>query len=150
MASNDTSNWEANITRAISGFPNNTERVTLDHLKHVAKSGAVKKWKRVCRHLGVSEDVIAQSDKAYVTSDAFYTSLASWRDEQRGKATLYQLYQALNNSGFPKVGIVLLTITSTQLHQTESPEERKLNEEADQNIEQQQDNPDGQGEVDIN
>ena len=94
--------------------------MTPDHLRYVAKSGVVKKWKQVCRRLGVSEDVIAQSDKAYVTSDAFYTSLASWRDEQGDEATLFKLYQVLNNSGFPKVGIVLLTITSTQLHQTVS------------------------------
>ena len=76
----------------------------------------------MCRRLGVSEDVIAQSDKAYRTSGAFYTSLASWRDEQGDEATLSKLYQVLSNSGFQKVGTVLLGITSTQLHQTESPE----------------------------
>ena len=55
-----------------------------------ADSEAVKKWKGVCRRLGVSNSVIAQSDKANVTdpSEAFYTSLESWRDEQGDKATL--------------------------------------------------------------
>ena len=95
--------------------------MTPEHLKYVANSRAVNKWMQVCRHLGVSKGVIAESAK-YVASYAFYTSLKSWRDEQRGKATLYQLYQALNNSGFQKVAFVLLGITSTQLHQTESPE----------------------------
>ena len=80
-----------------------------EHLQYVAKSEAGKKWKRVCRHLGVSEDVIAESAK-YVVQEAFYKSLTSWMDEQGDKATLSMLYQVLNNNKFQKVGIGLLRI----------------------------------------
>ena len=50
----------------------------------------------------VNNSVIAQSDKTHVTdpSEAFYTSLASWRDEQGDDSTLSKLTTALSNSGF--------------------------------------------------
>ena len=80
-----------------------------EHLEYVAKSEAVKKWKRVCRRLGVSEDVIAQSAE-YVAPKAFCKSLTSWMDEQGDKATLSILYQVLNNSGYQNVGLALLSI----------------------------------------
>ena len=86
-----------------------TERVKSEHLEYVAKSEAVKKWKRVCRRLGVSEDVIAQSAE-YVAPKAFCKSLTSWMDEQGDKATLSILYQVLNNSGYQNVGLALLSI----------------------------------------
>ena len=63
----------------------------------------------MCRRLGVSEDVIAQSAE-YVAPKAFYESLKKWREEQKDEATLSKLYQVLNNSGFQKVGIALLSI----------------------------------------
>ena len=84
-------------------------RVTPVQLQDVADSKAVQNWKGVCRRLGVSEDVIAQSEAAHVTgtpngpSKAFSTSLESWRDEQGDKATLYKLIQALKNSRFCEV-----------------------------------------------
>ena len=80
--------------------------MTTVQLQDVADSEAVKKWKGVCRRLGVSDDVIAQSETAQVTgtpngpSEAFYTSLASWRDEQGDGATLFKLNEALKDSGF--------------------------------------------------
>ena len=79
--------------------------MTTVQLQDVADSIAVKKWKGVCRRLGVSDDVIAQSDKTHVTgpSEAFYTSLASWRDEQGDEATLSKLTTALKGSGFHEV-----------------------------------------------
>ena len=59
----------------------------------------------MCRRLGVSEDVIAQSDKTHVAdpSEAFYTYLASWRNEQGDEATLSKLTTALKDSGFHEV-----------------------------------------------
>ena len=76
--------------------------MTTVQLQDVADSEAVKKWKGVCRHLGVSNSVIAQSEEiAHVTgtpngpSETFYTSLASWRDEQGDEATLSKLNEAL-------------------------------------------------------
>ena len=79
-------------------------------LQDVADSKAVQKWKPVCRRLGVSEDVIAQSDKTHVTdpSEAFYTSLASWKDEQGDEATLSRLIEALKDSGFHEVATKLI------------------------------------------
>ena len=84
-------------------------RMTTVQLQDVADSEAVKKWKPVCRRLGVSDDVIAQAEVAHVTgtsngpSEAFYTSLASWRDEQGDEATLFKLTTALKDSGFREV-----------------------------------------------
>ena len=98
--------------------------MTTVQLQDVADSEAVKKWKGVCRRLGVSDDVIAQSDKTHMTdpSEAFYTFLESWRDEQGDEATLSKLTIALKDSGFHIVATELMRITSAQLHQTESPE----------------------------
>ena len=102
--------------------------MTTVQLQDVADSIAVQKWKGVCRRLGVSDAVIAQADKALVVgvpdgpSEAFYTSLESWRDEQGDEATLFKLTTALSNSGFHEVANELIGITSAQLHQTESPE----------------------------
>ena len=103
--------------------------MTLVQLQDVADSIAIRKWEGVCRRLGVSDDVIARAVAAHVTGtpngpfEAFYTSLASWRDKQKDEATLSKLTTALSNSGFHEVVDELIGITSAQLHQTElSPE----------------------------
>ena len=111
------------------------KRVTTVQLQDVADSIAVQKRKPVCRRLGVSEDVIAQADEALVVgvpngpSEAFYTSLKSWMDEQGDEATLFKLTTALKECGYHGVARQLIKNTSAQLHQTESPEERKLRED---------------------
>ena len=92
-------------------FQDNIERrrVTLVQLQDVADSIAVQKWRTVCRRLGVSEDVIAQS--AIIPTDpseAFYASLESWRDEQGDDATLSKLTTALKDSGFHEVATKLI------------------------------------------
>ena len=89
-------------------------RVTTVQLQDVADSEAVQKWKGVCRRLGVSGDVIAQSETAHVTgipngpSEAFFQSLASWRNEQGDEATLFKLTTALKDSGFHEVATKLI------------------------------------------
>ena len=68
----------------------------------------------MCRHLGVSNSVIAQSETAHVTgtpngpSEAFYISLESWMDEQGDEATLFELTTALKDSRFHEVATKLV------------------------------------------
>ena len=76
--------------------------MTTIQLQDVADSIAIRKWKGVCRRLGVSEDVIVQSEADTKQSEA-YTSLASWRNEQGDEATLSKLTTALKDSGFHEV-----------------------------------------------
>ena len=87
------------------------KRVAISNIQiqDVADSEAVSKWRGVCRHLGVTDGVIANSTTTYITgggggpSEAFYAAMKSWRDEQGDKATLSVLTEALKKSGFHKV-----------------------------------------------
>ena len=116
-----------------------SKKPTIPDLQYVVESEAVNHSDGICRRLGVSEAVLSQAKRAYplgthgAPAERFMDCLKDW----------------YNGNGVLDGGAVPVTY-SILCKALEDSRCRDVAEELRKRIEQQQDNPDGQDEVDIN
>ena len=92
-------------------------------LQNVADSKAVRKWKAICRELGVTEDEIAQAETAHIAastgpSEAFMEALLNWRDKNGHEAKVSVLASVLEKCGCKEVATQLKLVLQQNAHST--------------------------------